>query len=47
MKTQSQLIGDDESLVGVLNRHGSPVKFYDDGYGPMFILRDSMGLTAV
>lgn len=45
MKTD--LINDEQSLVSAKFEHGTPVSIYDDGYGPMFIHRDSMGVSGI
>jgi hypothetical protein len=29
---------DDQTIVSVENANGFPIKFYDDGYGPIFLL---------
>lgn len=49
MKTKlaSPLINDDQSLVSATTRHGNAIQTYDDGFGPLFILRDSMGIVGI
>lgn len=49
MKTQadSTLITDEQSLVGATSRFNSPIAVYDDGFGPLFIHRDSMGISGI
>ena len=48
MRTQtSELITDNQSLVSAQFNHGTPIQTYDDGYGPLFILRDSMGVQGI
>jgi hypothetical protein len=43
----SQLINDTQSLVGATSRFGHKIPVYDDGYGPLFISRDSMGISGI
>lgn len=45
MKTT--LITDEQTLVGATSRFGYSIPVYDDGYGPLFIHRDSMGITGI
>ena len=45
MKTQ--LITDGQSLVSAKSRFGHPIPVYDDGFGPLFIHRDSMGISGI
>jgi hypothetical protein len=45
MKTS--LITDSQSLTGAKSRFGHAIPIYDDGYGPLFIHRDSMGISGV
>ena len=49
MKTinSTDLISDDQTLVGVKDEFGRAIKFYDDGYGPIFAFRNSMGLVGI
>jgi hypothetical protein len=48
MKTPtSDLIQDSQSLVSVTNQFGRKLPVYDDGYGPLFIHRDSMGISGI
>lgn len=44
MKT---LITDDQSLVSAKSRFGTEIPVYDDGFGPLFIHRDSMGISGI
>ena len=46
MNTYS-LINDNQSLVSVKDRFENPLNIYDDGYGPLFIHRDSMGISGI
>lgn len=41
------LINDTQSLVGATSRFGNKIAVYDDGYGPLFIHRDSMGISGI
>ena len=45
--TNEALIHDDQSLRGAWTRHGSPIQAYDDGYGSLWVYRDSMGITGI
>ena len=48
MRTQtSELITDNQSLVSAQFKSGTPIQTYDDGFGPIFILRDSMGVQGI
>lgn len=47
MRTQTNLITDEQSLVSAQFNHGTPIQTYDDGFGPLFILRDSMGVQGI
>ncbi len=47
MKTTTSLITDSQSLVSARFTHGTPIPVYDDGFGPLFILRDSMGIQGI
>lgn len=42
-----RLINDSQTLNGAKTRFGSPIPVYDDGYGPLFIHRDSMGINGI
>jgi hypothetical protein len=44
---KSELINDEQRLVSATSRFGHPVKVYDDGFGPLFIHRDSMGISGI
>ena len=41
------LITDDQNLLGATSRFGWSIKVYDDGYGPLWIHRDSMGISGI
>lgn len=48
MKTVSNpVITDEQSLDGATSRFGHPIKTYDDGYGGLFVMRDSMGIVGI
>lgn len=42
-----RLITDDQLLVGAKGRFGTPIPVYDDGYGQLYIHRDSLGITGI
>lgn len=44
MKT---LITDDQALTGASTRSGCAIKVYDDGFGPLWVHFDSMGITGL
>lgn len=46
-KTISPLITDEQSLDSAVSRFGHSIPVYDDGYGPLFIHLDSMGVTGI
>lgn len=41
------LINDTQRLVGAKSRFGHKIATYDDGYGPLWIHRDSMGISGI
>lgn len=41
------MIEDTQSLKAAKFTHGTPITVYDDGYGPLFIHRDSMGISGI
>jgi hypothetical protein len=43
----SALITDSQRLVAAKSRFGHPIPTYDDGFGPLFIHRDSMGISGI
>lgn len=43
----TQLITDEQRLLGAKSRFGHEIRVYDDGFGPLFIHRDSMGITGI
>ena len=46
-KQTSELITDDQSLVSAQFQSGTPIQTYDDGYGPIFALRNSMSVQGI
>ena len=40
-------IADDQRLVRVVNSYGRELPIYDDGFGPLWVHRDSMGISGV
>jgi hypothetical protein len=40
-------ISDDQSIASAKGRFGHPIPVYDDGFGPLFIHRDSMGISGI
>lgn len=44
---QTELIKDGESLNGAKTRFGNMIQVYDDGFGPLWIHRDSMGISGI
>lgn len=45
--TLATLITDSQSLVSAKGRFGHSIPVYDDGFGPLFIHRDSMGISGI
>lgn len=45
--TAAPLISDDQRLTAAATRYGSPIPIYDDGSGPLYIFRDSMGIQGI
>lgn len=41
------LISDDQTLVSAKSRFGHEIPVYDDGYGQLYIHRDSMGISGI
>lgn len=44
---ETTLINDGQSLISAQFKSGTPIQTYDDGFGPLFILRDSMGVQGI
>lgn len=42
-----ELITYEQSLIGAKSCFGSPIRVYDDGYGQLYIHRDSMGISGI
>ena len=47
MNTITALITDEQKLVSAKSQFGHTIKTYDDGFGPLFIHRDSMGISGI
>lgn len=48
MKTQNTAhITDAQRLIGAKSRFGHSIPVYDDGFGPLYIHRDSMGISGI
>jgi len=47
MKTTYALITENQTLAGAKSRFGHDIPIYDDGFGPLFIHRDSMGISGI
>ena len=41
------MITDEQTLEGAKFTHGTPIPVYDDGYGPLWIHRNSMGISGI
>jgi hypothetical protein len=46
-EVKAPLITDEQSLDGATNEYGRAIPVYDDGYGPLFIHRDSSGISGI
>lgn len=44
---KAPLINDEQKLVGAKSRFGHSIRVYDDGFGPLWIHRDSMGISGI
>lgn len=44
---KSPLINDSQTLVSAQFNHGTTIPVYDDGYGKLYIHRDSMGVSGI
>lgn len=42
-----KLITDEQTLVSASTRFGNPIPVYDDGFGKLYIHRDSMGISGI
>lgn len=42
-----ELITDEQALTGATTRFGTPIRTYDDGFGPLWVYRTSLGITGV
>lgn len=41
------LINDDQSFESAIGRYNNPIKSYDDGFGPLWIMIDSTGIVGI
>lgn len=41
------MITDEQTIVAATTRFDSPIQVYDDGFGPLWIHRDSMGISGI
>ncbi len=41
------LVTDEQSIAYIHDRFGHDIRFYDDGYGQLYIMRDSMGIMGI
>lgn len=41
------MITDSQRLISAVNQFGSPIPVYDDGFGQLYIHRDSMGISGI
>lgn len=46
-KLSSSLIADEQTLVGATYHSKYPINIYDDGYGPLWISRNSIGINGI
>lgn len=47
MKTQTDLIQDGNAFVSAAYRSGTAIQTYDDGFGPLWISRNSIGINGI
>lgn len=47
MKSNQITLHDDKQLTGATSRFGHAIPVYDDGFGPLWIHRDSMGISGI
>lgn len=47
MKTKTCIIPEGQTLVSARFIHGTPISVYDDGFGELYIHRDSMGVSGI
>ena len=43
----TELITDEQELLGARTRFDNPIKTYDDGFGPLWVYRESLGVVGV
>jgi hypothetical protein len=45
--TPTKQLNPDDLSLAFTTRFDSPVRYYDDGFGPLWIMRDSMGIMGI
>lgn len=40
-------LADNQSLKSAATRYGNPIKTYDDGFGPLWVIQNSMGIAGI
>jgi hypothetical protein len=41
------VISDEQTLIGATTEYGTPIKVYDDGFGLLWVYRESLGITGI
>jgi hypothetical protein len=41
------MIRDDETFAGAKHKHGTSIRIYDDGFGPLWVYRESLGVLGI
>lgn len=44
---KAPLITDEQQLISAATEYGNPIPVYDDGFGKLYIHRDSMGISGI
>lgn len=44
---ETKMITDEQRLVGATSRHGYAIPTYDDGYGPLWVHRNRLGISGI
>lgn len=47
VRERETMINDDQTLNGATSRFGNPIKVWDDGFGPLWIHRESLGVRGI
>lgn len=47
MSDVHKLIKDEHAMFGAWTEYGNPIRVYDDGFGPVWICRDTMGIVGL